>query len=289
MGKIIFTIALLAILAAPAFAQQDPDDPGIQDSLIFICNPDHVDSSDAPQVVSLQILAVTDDSIFYYGLPLKWYAPLGGVICGPVSIYNWPINQWDEHYDTVIASQNYVRQFGFCNILPQSDNPPLFTNGQRVHLWSLPFLIAPNTPEQVVVFDTCWDDRNGSVGFTDELGEMDITPAIQRGFLSIGSVGVESDYRLPNAFSISQNYPNPFNSSTSIEFSLPYAGPVRLEVFDIMGRKVATLIDDVSNPGAYAIQWRGRDDGGNGVPSGVYFYRLSAGGFVEMKRMLLLK
>jgi len=89
---------------------------------------------------------------------------------------------------------------------------------------------------------------------------------------------------IPNSFSLEQNYPNPFNPVTMINFRLPEAGNVRLIVFDMLGRKVTTLVNEKLARGSYTFDW----DAGN-VPSGVYFYRLETGEFVEVKKMVLVK
>ena len=95
---------------------------------------------------------------------------------------------------------------------------------------------------------------------------------------------------LPAAVSrLEANYPNPFNPSTNIAFRLTEAGPVKLEVFDARGRLVRTLVDghlDVEN---HVVTWYGRDSAGRQVASGVYLYRLTAPGFQESRRMVLMK
>ena len=88
----------------------------------------------------------------------------------------------------------------------------------------------------------------------------------------------------PSQFALYQNYPNPFNPTTEIAFSLPHAGQATLEIYNIMGQKVVTLADERLEAGQHTYQW---DASGNA--SGVYFYRLSAEGKVETKKMLLLK
>ncbi|MBC8042340.1 MAG: T9SS type A sorting domain-containing protein [Rhizobacter sp.] len=86
------------------------------------------------------------------------------------------------------------------------------------------------------------------------------------------------------AFVVSQNYPNPFNPSTTIAYQLTAAGQVRLKVFDLVGREVATLVDARQNAGSYRVQFNA-----NKLSSGVYFYRLQANGKIETKHMTLLK
>jgi len=88
----------------------------------------------------------------------------------------------------------------------------------------------------------------------------------------------------PSVFSLSQNYPNPFNPGTTISYQLPVNGFVTLKVYDVLGNEVATLENEEKSAGEYEIEF----DGSN-LTSGIYFYKLQSGSFVETKRMLLLK
>ena len=88
----------------------------------------------------------------------------------------------------------------------------------------------------------------------------------------------------PNHFGLEQNYPNPFNPSTTIEFSLPRSGYVMLQVFNILGEAVATLVNEELNVGTYTTQWNASD-----ATSGVYLYRLQANEFLDTKKLLLLR
>ena len=90
--------------------------------------------------------------------------------------------------------------------------------------------------------------------------------------------------QLPTEFSLSQNYPNPFNPATEINFSLPEASHVKLEIFNIMGQKVAVPVNKYLEAGHHSVAW----DGSN-LSSGVYFYRIQAGDVVDTKKMVLLK
>jgi len=93
---------------------------------------------------------------------------------------------------------------------------------------------------------------------------------------------------LPSSFSLQQNYPNPFNPSTAISFQLPASSFVTLKVFDVLGREVAALVNEVRPAGRYTVSWDVPV-----LPSGVYFYRLEAKNstqsFVETRKMILLK
>ena len=89
---------------------------------------------------------------------------------------------------------------------------------------------------------------------------------------------------MPSSLYLSQNYPNPFNPSTTIEFALPKSSFVTLRVYDLLGRQVGELVNEKLSPGTYKTQWSAR-----GLASGVYFYRLTAGEYVETKKLLLLR
>jgi hypothetical protein len=99
----------------------------------------------------------------------------------------------------------------------------------------------------------------------------------------------DSPVELPASFALSQNYPNPFNPSTTIEYSLAERSRVRLTVYNILGQRVNTLIDEERPAGTYTIEWNGANARGHPVASGVYFYRLSAGDFAEVRKMVLVK
>ena len=94
---------------------------------------------------------------------------------------------------------------------------------------------------------------------------------------------------LPETYDLKSNYPNPFNPTTTIAFDLPEASDVRLEVYDMMGRRVATLVNGNMAAGRYEATWNARADNGASVASGVYIYRLRAGSFESVKQMVLMK
>jgi hypothetical protein len=95
---------------------------------------------------------------------------------------------------------------------------------------------------------------------------------------------------IPNTLQFSlENYPNPFNPTTTIFYTQPQAGSVSLEIFNIKGQKVRTLVNSHQASGSYQAVWNGRDDGGRQAASGIYFYKLQTPGYTTMKKMLLLK
>ncbi|NMB82224.1 MAG: T9SS type A sorting domain-containing protein [Ignavibacteria bacterium] len=97
-------------------------------------------------------------------------------------------------------------------------------------------------------------------------------------------VSVNQSNEIPERYSLSQNYPNPFNPSTVIKYSIPVSGMVSLKVFDLLGREVRTLFHGFQNAGNYTVNYNGED-----LSSGIYIYRLSAEGFIDSKKFVLLK
>jgi hypothetical protein len=90
--------------------------------------------------------------------------------------------------------------------------------------------------------------------------------------------------------SLSQNYPNPFNPTTTIEYTLKEQANVSLRVYNVAGQLIRTLVEETKTPGeVHTVTWDGRNDAGQSVSSGVYFYKLVAGGYVQTKKMVLLK
>jgi len=95
---------------------------------------------------------------------------------------------------------------------------------------------------------------------------------------------VERESGIPKQFALQQNYPNPFNPSTEISYEVPKASFVKLSVFNMLGQKVADLVNGEQNPGKYQAPFNASN-----LSSGIYFYRLTAGSFVSIKKMVLIK
>ena len=102
-------------------------------------------------------------------------------------------------------------------------------------------------------------------------------------------VSGKSESLLPKAFSLSQNYPNPFNPETVIRYALPEDCQVELTVYNILGQKVKTLVDEHQGAGYRMVHWNGRDDKGYEIASGLYFYKIETLKYSESKKMILLR
>ncbi|OVE79850.1 hypothetical protein BVY01_01400 [bacterium I07] len=93
----------------------------------------------------------------------------------------------------------------------------------------------------------------------------------------------------PNNFLLYQNYPNPFNPSTTISYQVPTAGHVAIEIFNMMGRRIRTLLNDQKRTGSYDVIWDGRNDFGEIVENGIYVYQMQVEGYVQRRKMTFLK
>jgi photosystem II stability/assembly factor-like uncharacterized protein len=125
----------------------------------------------------------------------------------------------------------------------------------------------------------CINFINSSTGYiTGECGTIFRTT--NGGIVWVNNI----ESKIPENFSLSQNYPNPFNPSTNIKYQIKNNGLVTLTIFDILGKEITTLVKEKQSPGTYEENWDG-----SAYPSGVYFYKLTAGEFTEIKKMVLIK
>jgi hypothetical protein len=105
----------------------------------------------------------------------------------------------------------------------------------------------------------------------------------------VSFVNDESENNIPDQTILFQNYPNPFNSQTVISFQIKSATKVKLEVYNILGNKIHTLVDEFKSAGYYSESWDGKDDNGFQVPTGIYFYRLITDNYTQTKKLLIIK
>lgn len=200
----------------------------------------------------------------------------------------------DEADETGITSFYYFAPF---NVIRLRDDQGLWEANQPGY-----FNIPQQNTDGDFIFGSGYfssvpgDSQQVAVGIVmgNSLNELIVNANTIRGYYRENFqilVGIEDEplSGLIQNFRLEQNYPNPFNSSTTIKFFIVQKKNVRLEVYDVSGRRVRTLLDQPMQPGRFKIAWDGRNAGGEAVASGVYFYRLSAGDFVGVKKMVLLR
>ncbi len=133
----------------------------------------------------------------------------------------------------------------------------------------------------------------GIIGQYDEEAPFDsnyqLMPRQYSDFVEVETGITEKDDNLPDCFALGGNYPNPFNPTTSIKFAAPHSGVVKIDIYDLMGRRVKKLLNENIAAGHHEIFWDGRNDNGDEVASGIYFYRMRADDFSAVKKMTVLK
>jgi photosystem II stability/assembly factor-like uncharacterized protein len=171
--------------------------------------------------------------------------------------------------------------FGSCSLGWASTVAGIYYTTNSGHNWTSKSLPTTNTIRTISMINEfigyCAGDAGTILKTTDGGGLY---------------TSISKNENYTNAFSLSQNYPNPFNPSTKIKFQIPLSplsergvgGFVTLKIYDILGREVATLVNQQLKPGTYEVEW----DGTN-YPSGVYFYKLTSGDFSSSKKMVLVK
>ncbi|MCK4513284.1 T9SS type A sorting domain-containing protein, partial [bacterium] len=106
--------------------------------------------------------------------------------------------------------------------------------------------------------------------------------------IDLTGTGVE-DPEIPLAFALRQNYPNPFRGGTALAFALPRPAEAKLDIYNVAGRRIATVVSGNLPAGNHLVTWDGTDTRGAKVPAGIYFYRFEADGFESTRKMILLK
>ncbi|MBD3258130.1 T9SS type A sorting domain-containing protein [candidate division GN15 bacterium] len=184
------------------------------------------------------------------------------------------------------ANSLFIRlEFGDDNPMPPGTGP----------LATMHFTIDPTSIAMLVMIDTIVVGLNSVTEFTLTSidGGASYTPLFNPGYVDIKiSTDIDDDVPddvLPSDFNLAQNYPNPFNPTTSIELSVPTSREVTLDVFNVLGRKVRQLLNERLPAGVHQVEFDGRSEDGETLATGVYFYRVTAGDFVETRKMLLLK
>ena len=153
---------------------------------------------------------------------------------------------------------------------------------RRLAICSGPFTMMPGDTQEVIIAMV-----GGSSG-PSSIGNNILSLAMMKNNIQVTfptNIEKKSEEKLPQDFTLSQNYPNPFNPKTTIEFSIPKSEFVTLKIYNLLGEEVATLVSDRLTTGVYKYEWSRTD----GMASGIYFYQLHAGEFVEVRKMLLIK
>jgi len=216
----------------------------------------------------------SDPTIVYESLPDSGYsvdnlvptAPTGVVIA---TLGNQNRLKWDDPVD---ADFNYFAVY-------RSTTPNFDPTGTQ----PVAKVTAPEYTDTNVLVGTRYYYKISAFDFSGNEGKFSEEVSVVTGVE--GRAGGE----VPKEFALEQNFPNPFNPETLIKFSLPKSAHVRLTVYTLLGQPVRTLIDAERSAGYHQVTWDGKDAAGNPLASGIYVYRIEAGDFAAMKKMIFLK
>jgi hypothetical protein len=233
------------------------------------------------------------------------YLPSGAIDW--VRTYNGPDNMYDCLQGMTLDQENNVYVAGRSHNEVAGNNDDIITmkfNTRGDMLWLMKYNSGPSKNDygNAIVLDNMgnvyssgWSNGRGNIDFimikyspvkieADVISDNNSTVNLQTEEKVLGN-NVTSDV-VPESYSLSQNYPNPFNPSTNLEFGISELGFTSLKIFNAAGKEVATLVNEVLAPGKYNYQFSTVN---YQLVSGIYFYKLESGGFVETKRMVLLK
>lgn len=201
---------------------------------------------------------------------------------------------FDFDYFNAVLSDGTIRIAGIAD-LPGGNSPPLLAMGihEMANLSVAISELAPLGESDSVLFmdDSLPPDRDNSI--SDSTGYINEVPSLVGGVILFETQsGIDADpVDLPSRVKLDQSYPNPFNARTNISFTLAHEEKnVTLEVYDLMGRRVDSFFWDHLSAGEHYVIWDARNENGELLTSGVYFYRLALSGMIaDSKRMILLK
>ncbi|NQT25749.1 tandem-95 repeat protein [candidate division KSB1 bacterium] len=281
------------------------------------------DTATATEKSSFRYIASATDidgprvSLYFKDYP-EWMQPTGGLISGT------PPNGSDHVTFKVFALDNHSSDPQIDSLIVnvgiiQVNDPPYFefdlpqpqwANMDTVN-WMLPldsYVTDPDHPDSLLrwTYDILTEEQainvgidsithKASISLFDAYGEINIVFTVRDPeeasasdtlHINLMISGVESARigAAPKVFELYENYPNPFNPATTIRYGLPKPSRVRIQIYNVLGRQVATLMNEEMRPGMYEIHWDA-----TGFSSGIYFYKIKAGEWQQVKRMLLLK
>jgi hypothetical protein len=285
--KSLSLIFFLALFCLMSFNFASAQDPGVPDTCII----QRIEKVRPNSQVVLSVYAFNDENLGAFVIPITF----------PDTVSNMDIS---------LDSVSFVGTRAASATLRNDRNDPAswkedstnVVNKNRLTIWTAWFFgdLAPGSglvakvyfrtgpawdSTQSVPVDTVFIAPAGGLAFTS-VDAGDLVPVFWKGALEVKEINTPAK---PTVFSLAQNYPNPFNPKTMIRFALPKDSWVKLEVYNILGQKVKTLVDEKLTAGVKQVEWDGKDSKGLEVASGIYFYRIKADDFSNVKKMVMLK
>jgi hypothetical protein len=190
-----------------------------------------------------------------------------------------------SYFDFKVANINNDKHNVVIGLLPQfsPDTKPDLAAGSGV-IANLVFEVSDPNLNEINIQAVDMKNPNHSLTFVTHNVKDNSIQMTRPEFNNVSVALSNPTNGLPDKFALAQNYPNPFNPTTQISFDLPVASRVTLDVYNVLGQRVTTLVDDNMEAGTHVVQFDGAS-----YSSGVYFYRISAGNFTQTKKMVMLK
>jgi PKD repeat protein len=254
-----------SVLTSPIHTYEDPGTYSVELTVYGVVNSDSLVHDEYVAVYDERplISAIEDvpndqgGQVFLSWNPSGWDGPVGTTIT-QYSMWEEYIDQW-INISTAMATQADSYLF-LANTF--GDSSASGTNWAK-------FKIIAHTADPAVFYESPVDS-----GYS-----LDNTPEL----------GINKGNVLPTEFALHENYPNPFNPDTRIRYDLPEESLVRIMIYDMLGRKIKTLVERNETPGHKSVVWDGSNDYGKQVSAGVYLFHIESSGFKQTKKMILLK
>lgn len=286
----LLSLALLFPLEVNAQFTQDPNDPGIADTVALVLKslPDGPSST-----FEVEVWVFSDNVIMEMGSGYKWdelattsKVQVVSAVATPTVIAAFDLVRlfWEDSVATTNANNRFL--FGGYS----HASAGLAGSGGRRLIATYTFATTADwSITDFVTVDTSSFGPESELFLKEDLDNI-YTP-YWTGAITIANVSAvaSEDGQLPASFALTQNYPNPFNPITTIGFSVPSRSWVNLSVYNSLGRRVVTLVDEPLSPGNYTHEWDATNGDGARVASGVYFYKMTSDGFVQTNKMVLVK
>lgn len=267
LRTIFAAIIVLLVYASLSFAQ----DPGMPDSVIvgnLDGSPMYIDGNSVNVPVWIKSDEYRETVYFFVGIE-RGLGHFDG------RQYFWPLTSWDIMLDSTgvdlpdYPDYTFLMVICYCQTDPGCPNPlntdSIWTNIMTSHVVFQPDSLIPGDTSCMIAI---WESIS----------------SVQAGCFIVGSQQGVTNNAAPHDFEMLKIYPNPFNSQTTIEYELKELSPVTIQIFDLIGKRIKTLYDGQQDAGRHQIYWDA-----SAQCSGIYFCRISAGGYSETRRMVLLK
>jgi len=254
-------------------------DPGIRDT----CQLSRIETVPPNSQVVMDVYAFNDEYLGAFIIPLAFVDSNSylDIRCDSISFVGTRSANATYYSDTFCCIDNSKNRLVVFAFWFHGGLEPGSGSVAKIYFTTGPFW---NYPSYASV-DTIFWPPNVHLEFVDTLGNA-FSPVFYKGYLEVQDINTPTK---PSSFSLSQNFPNPFNPKTMIRFALPKDSWVKLEVYNILGQKVKTLVDEKLAAGVKEVEWDGKDSKGLEFASGIYFYRIKADDFSDVKKMVMLK